>query len=59
MVAAIATCRAPASVLTDGERAMVHLKERRTEAAFNCLSRWVHDHPEAGFEQVGFVGSEQ
>jgi hypothetical protein len=56
---AIATCRAPATVITDGQRAMVLLDQSRREAAFDCLSQWVYDHPETGFGKVGFIGTEQ
>jgi hypothetical protein len=56
---AVATCRAPATVVTDGQRAMILLDQSRTEAAFNCLSQWVYNHPETGIEKVGFIGTEQ
>jgi hypothetical protein len=56
---AVANCSAPAAVVTDGQRATVLLDQSRTEAAFNCLSRWVYDHPETGIEKVGFIGTEQ
>ena len=59
MAEAISLCRAPATVATEGAAATVMLDERRSEAAFNCLSGWVHEHPEAGFAKLGFVGSER
>jgi hypothetical protein len=59
LIDAIAVCHAPATVVTDGERAMVLLEQDRPAAAFNCLSEWVHQHPETGVGKVGFVGTEQ
>lgn len=59
VASAIAACRAPATVVTDGQRAMVLLDQSRTEAIFNCLSQWVYQHPETGIEKVGFIGTEQ
>lgn len=59
LVNAIATCRAIASVVNDGERALVLMEQEPSAAAFNCLSLWVHQHPESGVAKVGFVGQEQ
>lgn len=59
LIDAIVACRAPATVVTDGERDLVLLDQKRSQVVFDCLSLWVNQHPEADVGKVGFVGTEQ
>jgi hypothetical protein len=57
--AAAAKCRTIALFRrTAHARIAVYVDSGPGERPFDCLSRWIALHPEAGFEKFGFVGSE-
>jgi len=59
MTKAITDCRALARLEQANGAVLVFLEGRRSERAFNCLSKWIFRNPQSGFQKFGYVGSEQ